>query len=264
MFAERIADAVLSSINITDAAAIAAEIDRVKPARILNCAGKTGHPNIDACEKDPEGTYSVNVAGALLLASEAKKRGIHFSHMSSGCVYDGDNAGRGFSEEDAPNFFGSLYARTKIYAESSLRDLQALQFRVRMPMSGVPNARNLLDKLLRYPKIIREANSITIVEDFLPAALELMKRGETGVVNLTNDGVEFHDEVLELYRRYVDAHHRFEVIPYEQLRTQLKAGRSNCILNIGKSKRLGVALPPLSESLPKLMKAYAKNRKSGT
>ena len=42
--------AAVSDVDIADAPALAAELDRDRPAVVINCAGKTGRPNIDWCE----------------------------------------------------------------------------------------------------------------------------------------------------------------------------------------------------------------------
>jgi dTDP-4-dehydrorhamnose reductase len=256
--AERLPGAVLTRVDIADEAGVARELDRVRPDRVVNAAGKTGKPNVDALESEPEATYRSNVAGPILLASLCRKRGVHFTHLGSGCVYSGDNEGRGFSEEDPPNFAGSLYARTKAQAEAALEDLGALQLRIRLPVSAAPHPRNLLTKLLGYKDVVRVANSVTVLEDFWPAALALVQRGSTGVWNVVNDGVEYHDELLTLYRERIDPAHRFRVITPEELAPRLRAGRSNCVLSTAKLRAAGLGLPPVEESLPRLVRSYAE------
>ena len=106
----RLPDAVLVRADIADEQAVNAALDEHTPARVVNCAGKTGHPNVDACEDAPEATYRSNVAGPILLAGACKARNMHFTHIGSGCIYTGSNGGAGFSEDDAPNFSASLYS----------------------------------------------------------------------------------------------------------------------------------------------------------
>jgi nucleoside-diphosphate-sugar epimerase len=43
-------------------------------------------------------------------------------HIGSGCTYQGDNDGKGYSEEDIPNWDGNYYAWTKIVSERYLKD----------------------------------------------------------------------------------------------------------------------------------------------
>ena len=263
LFAEEIPGATLVETDIAEEAALAGELDRQAPARVINCAGRTGRPNIDALESEPGRTYRSNVVGPILLGSACLERGIHFTHLSSGCVYEGDNGGPGFFEEDPPNFDGSLYARSKAAAETALRDLDALQLRIRLPISSEPAERNLLTKLLAFDQVIHIANSITVLDDFWGPACKLIERAETGVWNMVNDGVEWHDLLLELWKDRVDPSHRFEIVEQHVLQNRLTARRSNCVLSTAKLARAGLSMPKLDEALPRIVDAYGAHLKAG-
>lgn len=262
--AARLPDTTLVATDIADERAVADELIRVCPTHVVNAAGRTGRPNVDALEADPEGTYRSNVVGPIVLAAACRQRGIHFTHLSSGCLYTGDNEGLGFGEDDPPNFSGSLYARTKASAEAALRDLDALQLRVRLPISSEPAPRNLLTKLLGFATVVSVPNSVTVLDDLWEPARALMERGETGIWNMVNEGVERHDELLTLYRSRVDAGHTFGVEPVEALAVRLAAGRSNCVLSTAKLAAAGLALPPLEESLPRIVDAYGANLRAAS
>ena len=152
-----------------------------RPDMVVNAAGKTGKPNVDWCEKNVEETVQVNVCGAINIVSVCSELGIYCVHLGSGCVYEGDNNGKGFSEKDEPNFYGSIYSRTKLYSEKCLKEFNPLQLRIRIPIESKPNPKNVIDKLVKYDRIISINNSFTIVEDFLPASYELIIRKERGV-----------------------------------------------------------------------------------
>jgi 3,5-epimerase/4-reductase len=250
----RMPGAILSTADIADPEAVEAALDAADPDRVVNAAGKTGRPNVDQLEGMPEVTRRSNVTGPLVLAAACRRRGLHFTHLSSGCMYTGSPPG-GFEEEDPPNFSGSVYARSKAEAEAALRAFDALQLRLRLPLSEVPHPRNLLTKLLGYPRIVRVANSITVLEDFERAAFGLVEGEAEGVWNVVNDGVEFHDELLALYRDRVQPGLAFEVVPEPAL--GLRAGRSNCVLSTRKLHAAGLALPPLATRLPELVDRYA-------
>lgn len=255
-FAQRIESAHLLQTDIADEAAVREVLDQHAPQRVVNCAGRTGRPNVDALEAEPARTYRSNVVGAIVLASACLERGIHFTHLGSGCIYAGDNGGAGFSEEDPSNFAGSLYARTKAQAEAALRDLDALQLRIRLPLSSTPGPRNLLTKLLAFEEVVHVANSVTVLDDFWHPALALIEAGRTGVWNLVNEGVEYHDDLLALYRDRLDPTHAFRVITAQALAARLKAGRSNCLLDTQKLRAAGLAMPTVADTLPRLVDAY--------
>lgn len=251
--------ATLRKTDIADAEAVRCELDAVAPTRVINAAGATGSPNVDALEGNPAKAYRSNVAGPIVLATACQERGIHLTHLGSGCIYEGDAEGRGHTEEAPPNFAGSLYSRTKALGEAALADFHVLQLRVRMPLAAEPGPRNLLTKLLAFERVVSVPNSVTILEDFWPSAEALIERGATGIWNMVNDGVERHDELLVLWRSLVDPDHAFEIVSPEELARDLVAERSNCILSTDKLKAAGLALPHVDESLPRLVRAYAAN-----
>ncbi len=257
-FAARMEGARLTRTDIADEEAVAADLDLERPLRVINAAGRTGTPNIDALESEPTRTYRSNVVGPIVLASACRARDIHLTHLGSGCIYEGDHDGRGFGEEDPPNFQGSLYARTKILAEAALRDLGALQLRVRLPMSSEPAPRNLLTKLLAFDEVVSVPNSVTVLDDFWAPALALIERRADGVWNMVNDGTERHDALLALWRERVDADHRSRIIDAAALESRLVAGRSNCVLSTAKLHAAGLAMPHVDEALPRLLDAYAE------
>src|SRR5262249_59338439 len=117
-------------------------------------------------------------------------------HLSSGCIYSGDNGGRGYGEEDAPNFSGSFYSRTKAWSDQAFRDFPALTLRVRMPFDGTTNERNLITKLRRYRRVLTEPNSLTYLPDFLTAAAALIERRAAGADKALNDAVVLPHPIL--------------------------------------------------------------------
>ena len=249
----------LTQTDITDEEALRAELEAEAPARVINAAGATGSPNVDALEGHPARTFASNVVGPIVLASVCRDLGIHMTHLGSGCIYSGDNGGKGFREEDPPNFDGSLYARSKAICEAALREFDVLQLRVRLPISSEPGPRNLLTKLLAFDRVVRVPNSVTILDDFWGVADALIARGETGVWNMVSPGAETHDALLALWQAHGDPSHTFEVITPAELQGELVARRSNCILDTGKLERAGLAMPHVDEALPRIVKAYAAN-----
>jgi dTDP-4-dehydrorhamnose reductase len=254
---------LLSPADITDPAAVREELRRHKPEFAVNTAGKTGRPNVDWCEDHPFETWTSNTLGPLSLARACIEEGVHLTHMGSGCVYEGDNGGKGYREEDPPNFFGSFYSRSKIWSEQALRELPVLQLRMRMPLDGEPNPRNLITKITAYPKVISVPNSLSVVDDFLRAAKELMKKRRTGVYNVTNPGAIEHRRILELYREIVDPEHTWEVISTKQLDRLTKARRSNCVLNTDKLAKEGVRLRPIEEAVRASLEEYKQRLEDG-
>lgn len=241
--------ALTPKIDIADRAAVIKILDSEKPDVVLNCAGKTGRPNVDWCETHKEETLRANVTGALILLEECLARKIHLVHMSSGCIYEGDNEGRGFTEDDPPNFFGSFYSRTKAWSDQIMRDFPVLNLRLRMPFDGSRSERNLIMKLAKYTKVLDQVNSITYLPDFLDASKKLIDKRKTGTYNIVNEGVISPYRIMELYKEIVDPAHTFEKLTLQTLGTVTKAGRSNCVLSIDRLKGEGIRLRPVEQAV---------------
>jgi 3,5-epimerase/4-reductase len=227
-----------------------------RPDVIVNCIGKTGRPNVDWCEDHKEETYFANVTLAELFAEHARHHNIRLVHFSSGCIYEGDKDGSGFTEDDLPNFEGSFYSHTKAEAERRIAHLpHVLTIRPRMPISRLPAPRNLLNKLLSYKEIVVVKNSVTVVEDMLESLAILIAKDATGIYNMVNREPVTHQEILSLYEACTGAPLQKTYIHPEQLK--VKAPRSNTILSADKLVRVGAGMPHTMESLHRVMSAYA-------
>jgi dTDP-4-dehydrorhamnose reductase len=259
MFLARLPGAVITPANIADPAAVNAVLDEHKPDAVINCAGKTGRPNVDWCETNKEATLASNVHGPLTLARACKERNLHLTHIGSGCVYTGDNNGKGYAEDDPPNFFGSFYSMTKILSEHGLKGFPVLQLRLRMPLDSVPGPRNFITKITSYSKVISVPNSISVMSDFLDAATALLQRRKTGVYNLTNPGAIAHDEILAMYKEIVNPAHTYQRISMQELDTMTKASRSNCILSTKKLENEGIVLPPVRDAVRNALYEYKQH-----
>lgn len=237
------------SVNIADPAQVGDMLDRLKPDIVLNAAGKTGRPNVDWCEDHKLETLTSNVTGPLVLLEQCAKRGVYWVHVGSGCIYEGENGGIGFSEEDPPNFSGSFYARTKLWSDQILKDFPVLQLRLRMPFDGSGHERCLLTKVTKYSKVLDVRNSITYIPDFIAATQQLVARRATGIYNMVNPGAISPYELMVLYKQRVNPAHAFERITLDQLASVTKAARSNCLLSSAKLEREGLHFLPLQAAV---------------
>lgn len=209
---------------------------------LINCAGKTGRPNVDWCESNKEETFDSNVRLPMLINEASKELGRYWVHISSGCIYKGYK--KNWSEDDKPNFFGSFYSKTKIWSESILGD-DCLVLRIRMPITDDKNERSYLAKLIGFSKngeIKNKCqNSITYMEDFKNALVFLTEKHYYGTFNIVNDGSLSAPEILG--RSNIP----FRVSNKEDEDTMNH--RSNCILSIDKLKRAGFNMPSIEDRL---------------
>ncbi len=254
--------------DIADPATVEEMLDRERPDLVINAAGKTGRPNVDWCEEHKDVTLRSNVTGPLVLLEACGKRGIPWVHLSSGCIYEGDNGGRGFSEDDPPNFTGSFYSRTKLWSDQILREFaedsrrHLLVLRLRMPFDGSLHPRNLITKLRGYARVLDVSNSLTYLPDFLTATKTLIERGATGVWNIVNAGTISPFDIVVRYRELVDPGHRFERLTLEDLPAVVRAGRSNCVLSTRKLEAAGIRLRPVKKAVDEALRAIATELKA--
>jgi 3,5-epimerase/4-reductase len=256
-------DASISDVRIEDLSLVKAEIEAQAPDVVINCAGKTGRPNVDWCEDHHIETLASNVTAPLILAQACDETGVYMVHVGSGCVYEGYNDGEGFSEDDEPNFDGSFYSRTKAWSEATLKELPVLQLRLRMPLDGMPGPRNFVTKITKYEKVINIQNSISVMEDFLNAADALIKKRATGIYNMTNPGTIDHASILDIYKELVDPEFNYEVFSVEEMEKITKAKRSNCGLSDKKLEAEGIHMRPAEEAVRAALTEYAENMAAG-
>lgn len=265
-FANFLPGATLTAVNIADPSQVDSILDNVRPDVVINAAGKTGRPNIDWCEDHKVETYYSNVTGPIVLAELCSKRRIYMVHLSSGCIFDGESPHPGgWTETDVPGPV-SYYGETKVRSEFHLLNSEGniLILRLRMPVDKEPGIRNLITKLAKYPQVINVVNSVTVVDDFLVATVQLVEQRQTGIFNVVNPVPVRHREILEWYRELVEPAHSYEMITVERMYEQglAKAGRSNCVLNTDKLARAGIFLPDAPEAIRNCLREYPKATRS--
>lgn len=232
-----------------------------KPQYLINCIGKTGRPNIDWCENHKQETYFSNVMVPFFLNSACNNWHAKLIHVGSGCTYQGDNHGKGYSESDVPNWDGNYYAWTKIVSERYLQDFDVLQLRIRMPFNHDDNPRNLLTKILKYSKVVEEPNSITYIPDFLSTLTALIEKNATGIYNVVNrDGIT-HGRILHHFEKISNTKLNYELIQPQDLDQITKVRRSNCILSVEKLDKMGIYMPSSIDAMERCIYKYCCNKR---
>lgn len=243
------------------------DIQNVKPTHVFNAAGVTGRPNVDWCESHKPETIRTNVVGTLNLADVCREQGLLLMNFATGCIFEYNDAhpegsGIGFGEEDSPNFTGSFYSKTKAMVEELLKEFENVcTLRVRMPISSdLSNPRNFITKITRYNKVVNIPNSMTVLDELLPISIEMAKKNCKGIWNFTNPGVVSHNEILEMYRDYIDPNFKWVNFNLEEQAKVIVAPRSNNELDTFKLKEAFPELLPIKDSLLKYV--FEPNKKS--
>ncbi len=211
------------SARLESRSCLLADIHKLQPTHVLNAAGVTGRPNVDWCESHKEETIRTHVIGILNLVDVCRENHIHVTNFATGCIYSYDDShpigsGKGFTESDPPNFNGSYYSRTKGMVETLLKEYDnLLQLRLRMPISSdLASGRNFVYKIVNYEKVVNIPNSMSVLDELLPAAVKMASESVTGIFNFTNPGVISHNEVLKMYKEYIDPEYTWNNFTIEE------------------------------------------------
>ncbi|THU72244.1 hypothetical protein C4D60_Mb04t10030 [Musa balbisiana] len=242
------------------------DIQNVKPSHVFNAAGVTGRPNVDWCESHKQETIRTNVVGTLTLADVCRENGLLLMNYATGCIFEYDaqhpeGSGIGYKEEDKPNFTGSFYSKTKAMVEELLKEFDNVcTLRVRMPISSdLSNPRNFITKISRYNKVVNIPNSMTVLDELLPISIEMAKRSCRGIWNFTNPGVVSHNEILEMYKSYIDPSFKWTNFTLEEQAKVIVAPRSNNEMDASKLKREFPELLSIKDSIIKYV--FEPNKK---
>lgn len=256
-----------------------------KPSFLINAAGYTGKPNVDACEDAKADTLAGNTLLPQAIANACLSTNIPWGHVSSGCIFSGakvvegetarvekdltkpglkhfiennPRAAQGFSETDTPNFTFrdppcSFYSGTKALAEEAIAGIgQNYLWRLRIPFDELENPRNYLTKIQRYAKVYDNVNSISHRGEFVRACLDLWeRRAAFGIYNMTNPGFVTTRQVVEMIEKILKPKRSFEFWKddAEFYAKAAKTPRSNCVLDVSKLLATGVTIRPVQEAL---------------
>lgn len=251
-------DVIVSQQRLEDRKALMTEIRNAKPDHIINAAGVTGNPNVDWCEDHKQETIRANLIGALNLFDIACLHNVHVINIGTGCIYEYNDkhpmhSNIGFTEEEEPNFQGSFYSFTKIMLDKLIASYpNVLNLRLRMPISDDLHPRNFITKITKYRKVINIPNSMSILSDLLPLIPTMAKLRLTGNYNFVNPGVISHNEILDLYKKYIDPTFVYENFTIEEQNRVLKAGRSNNHLDVSKLLQVFPDIPHIADSIKKV------------
>ena len=250
--------------RLQDRAMIEQDIARCRPTHILNAAGITEQHDFHWCATRKRSLLQTNVLGALNLVDVAHAHGVHVTNFTTGSIYTYDdehpiNSSRGFTEEDTPNFRGSYYSTTQATVEDLVKEYDnVMQLRLRMPVDDdLRNPRNIIYKVANCTEVVDAPNSMSVLNELLPLAIEGALRKLTGVYNFTNPGVISSSEIRQLLKDYCCEDFEWEGFAPEEQSERLVA-RSDCELD---GKKLQQIFPDIMNIKSSLIKHVFKAKK---
>ena len=248
-----------SEIDYTDPKVLKEFLRSTNPRFLINAAGYTGKPNVDACESDQAECLFGNAVLPGRIRTACEEVGIPWGHVSSGCIYSGRKSdGGGWTEEDEPNFSFrngpcSFYSGTKALGEEVLKDAKnCYVWRLRIPFNEEKSPRNYLQKLLNYSSLLEAENSISHIDDYVNSCLSsFTQECEHGIYNLTNSGSITTRQVVEWMKDEGVTDKEFTFFENEEdfMAKAAITPRSNCVMDTSKAERNGIALRPVEEAV---------------
>lgn len=178
------------TLDVADYLEVEAAINEVMPEVIINTAAYT---NVDGCEQDYHGAYSVNVTGAMNIARGAEKVGAKLIHVSTDFVFDGFKDAPYF-EYDATNPI-SVYGKTKLAGEWVVRNECRKHFIIRTSWLYGKYGNNFVKTMIKLGKqndeisvVTDQIGSPTYVSDFVEAIVKCMHSEHYGTYHFSNAG----------------------------------------------------------------------------
>lgn len=276
----------LGQARVDDTPELIKELDKVIPTHVISFIGRTHgtigekeYTTIDYLEQPGKLVENIkdNLFSPISLAIACQERKIHYTYLGTGCIFTYkdmqhmdmqhmDNDNKGFTEEDSPNFFGSGYSIVKGFTDRLMHQLASnvLNLRIRMPIVAEDCPRNFITKITNYKKICSVPNSMSVLPELLPIALKMLKSGKVGTVNLTNPGVISHNEILEMYKEYVEPTFEWENFTVEEQRKILACDRSNNLLDTTILQSFAPEIRPIKEAVRELFQNYKINKLTST
>jgi UDP-glucose 4,6-dehydratase len=255
-------------VDYSNTGKLASFLKDIKPTFIINAAGYTGKPNVDACELAKAECLSGNAVLPGIIREVCEDLKIPWGHVSSGCIFSGRKSdGRGWTENDEPNFSFrsppcSFYSGTKALGEEVLEGAENCYiWRLRIPFNEERSPRNYLQKLLNYDSLLEAENSVSHLGEFVEKCVECFeKEVEPGIYNMTNPGSVTTRQVTEWMKEEgaTDKQFRFFEDEEQFMSKAAKTPRSNCVLDTTKAEKAGIGMRPVEEAMRESMQKMVK------
>ena len=256
-----------AELDVSDDAAVAAALARVKPRVILNASAWT---DVDAAEAYPIDALNTNAFGVRALARAARAHGATLVHYSTDFVFDG-KATSPYTEADRPNP-QSVYAASKLLGEWFALDapsayvlrVESLFGRARGAGPAKGSVATIVETLLAggSPKAFEDRTiSPTYVIDAARATRQLVESSApAGLYHCVNSG---HCTWLELAQALAQqlggAEMSSRLVPVRLSEMALKAARPQyCALSNDKLRAAGVDMPTWQDALARYLATLSK------
>jgi dTDP-4-dehydrorhamnose reductase len=246
----------LPEYDVSEGATVEALVD-FQPELVIHAAAMT---DVDGCENDPDMAYKVNALGTRNVALACQRCDAVMLYVSTDYVFDG-TSDEPYLEYDEPHPL-SVYAKSKLAGEQSVRDLLSRFYIVRTAWLYGRTGRNFVEKVLELSErqdelsvVDNEFGSPTYAPDLAQAIASLVASGLYGIYHLTNEGAcsryEFAATILEFAGKDPAT-----VRPTSVYRRAARVPRRALLRNFSAATQLGIVLRPWQAAL----RAYFEER----
>jgi dTDP-4-dehydrorhamnose reductase len=185
------------ALDITSRKDVRRVVAQCEPEVIVNCAAMT---NVDACERERETAWKINVDGVEHLVESAQRYRSKIVHISSDYVFDGTRGP--YTENDRPEPI-NYYGKTKLASENLLRTAELPWVIIRtMVLYGYAEGVRPNFPLWVIEQLSR-GTTLKIVDDQLgnPTLVDDLAFGVMKAVELDKQGV-YHIAGRDILSRY--------------------------------------------------------------
>ena len=194
-------------LDITDQAAVASTIKRIKPDAIIHCAAWTAVDAAEDEESKPK-VHAINVDGTRYIAEAAKNVGAKMLYLSTDYVFNGKGE-RPWQPDDKNYAPLNYYGQTKLEGELTVSGTLNKFFIVRIAWVFGLNGKNFIKTIVNVGKThdtVRVVNdqigTPTYTYDLARLLVDMIETEKYGYYHATNEGgyISWADLAEEAYR----------------------------------------------------------------
>lgn len=202
------------SMDITDEASVAQNINEVQPDAVIHCAAWTA---VDLAEEEEHRTkvHAINVLGTQNIASVCKESDAKMIYISTDYVFDGQ--GETPWEPDCKEYKPlNVYGQTKLEGELAVANTLEKYFIVRIAWVFGVNGKNFIKTMLNIGKkfdklrvVHDQIGTPTYTYDLARLLVDMIETEKYGYYHATNEGgyISWYDFTKEIFRQAVALGH---------------------------------------------------------
>ena len=173
-------------LDITNENQVNRALESFKPNSVINCAAMT---NVDACEKNQEDCWDINVNAVKYIATASELVNAHLVHLSTDFIFDGKDGP--YAEIDSPNPL-HFYAKSKLESEKIVQKIMTKWSIARtIIIYGITDNMSRSNLVIWAKKEMENGNSINVINDQYrsPTLAEDLAKGCISIVDHSAYGI---------------------------------------------------------------------------